>query len=719
MIFISNAQGTIQATLPSPIYQGSNLANEVVLIAPFAQTNQVDCAITLPNGARLLPILLTAVENFSAQGLTDSDGKNLSAWSADIPETVTEFSGDAQIQFRIYTSNQGISTSSTGFNIQKGVAPILPDSPTADVYNEILQTLANINEKLVLNTASAEAAAQSASEAQESAEAAAQSASEAQETISGFTTDKTLTISGKAADAKATGDRFKDVTSALLTGEKQIFFDWTNGSATGSAGDEVVFNTSALYAQRYKYIVLEGDYPYTCTVADGYILNIRIIDENNIITFRTDRQTSYDFLKGTRYAVTLQNADTTSIVDIDANSVVTMITHLDFGTGEIDKKIDALDADVTNAFLHGEKIVKQNWQNGQTTGQAGDELTVINDGIYAQRVKYVILDGEYAYSCTVADGYILNIRIIDENNIVTFRTDRHTSYNFLRGTRYAVNLQSTTAGTSIVDIDANSVVTMTAILDPVPYLYKTSTELTLLHTGDTSRRVQGGIAYGDYFWYGQPGRPETENSLLVKYNLVTNTVEKSVANFSYGHVGILCYNSDTNKLIIKEATGTAGTNILHTVNADTLDHESQYTVENLNLIALVYDPKKHHYICEIAEGGRYKIVFMDNNFQLFGEKYDLNITQAMINDLGSWQGICCDDDFLYLSFSRHEQGETRLIFYNAILIYEKRRFTYTACHSLDYAEEIECIGITNGKLYGMFDIGAGLYEIGRKFEWEI
>ncbi len=56
MIFILNREGTVTETVTSPVYQGSN-ANEVVVLAPFAPTNTVTVGFTLPNGLIVQPKL--------------------------------------------------------------------------------------------------------------------------------------------------------------------------------------------------------------------------------------------------------------------------------------------------------------------------------------------------------------------------------------------------------------------------------------------------------------------------------------------------------------------------------------------------------------------------------------------------------------------------------------------------------------------------------------
>ncbi len=248
------------------------------------------------------------------------------------------------------------------------------------------------------------------------------------------------------------------------------------------------------------------------------------------------------------------------------------------------------------------------------------------------------------------------------------------------------------------------------------YLYKTETTLKLLHTGDRTRRVQGGIAYGDYFWYAQPGNPESEHTKVVKYNLVTNTVEKEVTNHSYGHAGDMCYNPNNNTIVIKDQSGYL-TTTFYVLDADTLDFISSKTITGYVVGAITYDEQNNRYICEnqnprVYHG--YYFMLMDEDFNLYGETYDV----VLISEKLGWQGICSDDKFLYCAYSYYEPTPHGLVFYNSILVYDKQ-FRYVGCHSIESQKEIECLGITNGKLYAMFDNEIGLYEIEREYEWEL
>ena len=138
MIFILNREGTVTNTVTSPVYQGSN-ANEIVLLAPFAPTNIVTVGFTLPNGLIVQPILTDAGKGTAMTSLPVNDlllkvGENtetMSAWYCKVGKDITRYSGTLTVQFFIYdTAGDIIASSATTVPVQKGV-PVL-DGTTFD-----------------------------------------------------------------------------------------------------------------------------------------------------------------------------------------------------------------------------------------------------------------------------------------------------------------------------------------------------------------------------------------------------------------------------------------------------------------------------------------------------------------------------------------------------------------------------------------------------------
>lgn len=151
MIIFTNANGTLLNVMPERVYQGSNEANQIYLIAPFAQTNTVEIAFKLPQtGMYTEPYLMTFQQQLT--GLVTEDNKPLSGWVINIPIEVTEYYGKVTLQIYVKALQDEktitIATAGTTFEVERGVKPILPDEPSEDVYDQILAIISGIQSDL-------------------------------------------------------------------------------------------------------------------------------------------------------------------------------------------------------------------------------------------------------------------------------------------------------------------------------------------------------------------------------------------------------------------------------------------------------------------------------------------------------------------------------------------------------------------------------------------
>lgn len=158
MIFLSNIQGTITAVDPSPIYQGSSDANEIILIAPFPSNSTVSVAFTLPNGVIINPFLAESYNMAFMNGFSDkfydAEKNRYNAWKLLIDYDLTQISGNLTVQFTVakgYHTVNGVSkpiiqtTSSVTTTIGSG-ATYLPPDFTASDWNSILAAIKAAND---------------------------------------------------------------------------------------------------------------------------------------------------------------------------------------------------------------------------------------------------------------------------------------------------------------------------------------------------------------------------------------------------------------------------------------------------------------------------------------------------------------------------------------------------------------------------------------------
>ena len=154
MIFFSDAHGTLTACVPTPLHQGSNLANDIILIAPFPESAVVSVFFKLPNGVLLEPSLaedlkMTELPNFAGV-LFNNEGVGLSAWRLKLGPAITRYSGDLSVQFAITWGSTPVGNTSVAptvttdtvmINVGTGISYIQPSIDQAS-WDVIVQAIA-------------------------------------------------------------------------------------------------------------------------------------------------------------------------------------------------------------------------------------------------------------------------------------------------------------------------------------------------------------------------------------------------------------------------------------------------------------------------------------------------------------------------------------------------------------------------------------------------
>lgn len=94
MNFYIDSGGTIIATDPERVYQGSAMANTIRLIAPFPLGASVTVSYILPDGTQMQPQLMTA--NKTLSGIQTETGVNFSVWEQNIGVRFEQVNGAAK-----------------------------------------------------------------------------------------------------------------------------------------------------------------------------------------------------------------------------------------------------------------------------------------------------------------------------------------------------------------------------------------------------------------------------------------------------------------------------------------------------------------------------------------------------------------------------------------------------------------------------------------------
>lgn len=148
MIFFVANDGTVTSSVPSPVYQGASGSNDITLVAPFANWLEATVAFKLPNGVWTARYPMTQTVKLS--GIINRDSRKVySVWQFKLPNEITQYYGTVTAQFYFYAPNGIITaTSSTSFQVGKGVPQILPPAPSDDIYDTLLETISTLSQTL-------------------------------------------------------------------------------------------------------------------------------------------------------------------------------------------------------------------------------------------------------------------------------------------------------------------------------------------------------------------------------------------------------------------------------------------------------------------------------------------------------------------------------------------------------------------------------------------
>lgn len=150
MIFFLKADGTLIKSAPDTVYQGSAEAGKIYVVAPLNAGMLVDVYYELPNGERWGAYLL---ENNGTVINNEELPDGWALWSTTLESAITQYAGTLKAQFGFYQSGTAdkvplITSQGVTITIAKGVVRDLPEAPTTDVYEQILNALSSIKQDI-------------------------------------------------------------------------------------------------------------------------------------------------------------------------------------------------------------------------------------------------------------------------------------------------------------------------------------------------------------------------------------------------------------------------------------------------------------------------------------------------------------------------------------------------------------------------------------------
>lgn len=149
MIFFYNAQGNVINVVPEPVYQGSNKASTIYVVAPFPSNVQVLAHFLLPNGEILQPAYAPNKNGLTLLDTLNINDSSVGIWGVQLTKVMTAYAGTVSVQFEFISYDQEITTKTVTFPVSKGVPPSVPLDTTAETtLQEILSYVSVILETL-------------------------------------------------------------------------------------------------------------------------------------------------------------------------------------------------------------------------------------------------------------------------------------------------------------------------------------------------------------------------------------------------------------------------------------------------------------------------------------------------------------------------------------------------------------------------------------------
>lgn len=137
MVISILANGDIKNIIPENIYQGSNKANTIYVVAPFASNIKALISFEVATTGQIIPAILmdspTSISN------------ELNMWKINVGQALTQYYGDIKYQVKFLNAEDVVVATARGkFRVQEGVDFDLPEKPDENTYELLLQKLSSI-----------------------------------------------------------------------------------------------------------------------------------------------------------------------------------------------------------------------------------------------------------------------------------------------------------------------------------------------------------------------------------------------------------------------------------------------------------------------------------------------------------------------------------------------------------------------------------------------
>lgn len=517
--------------------------------------------------------------------------------------------------------------------------------------------------------------------------------------------DSSLTKSGKAADAKATGDEIGQLKEDLWENPSAYspfeLGSLVNGEIT--SGQYRIVSTNIIHTNSKLYIA----------ISKNRRVGIHYYDANGKFVFDSGWQTLEYVIPENSYFRIVISAFSSSDGDeykYKAN-VNTLLEYAKFNpicnilakktaVKDIVKKLSKREKITFDDYFEtNEWVACDNFSNGELTYSHISRLGLLN-----------IMDTEIDLNLSVEKGRRLGVAYFDENGKFVKDPGWQKEHVFIPKNSHVRLLISRTDVTNDDEhneyADANKYLKYISFenipffnqkMGAYPFSVSVSLE-TLLETSNL-KRMQGGVFANGYLYYA---KTDDTTATIHKYDLTSKT-EVLSASGNYKHAGDMTYDSTKNLIVVIHG-GTSETNIWF-LSPETLELVSSKTVltTGRRIGGIAYIRGSNEYVLELSKNG----VWNNYSFAICDNDFNIKLEFEPIKNGYIMQGIEYNNNLIYSLYSEP----------NIVVVYDLNG-NYVGCHKIDIRSEPEFITFNGDEIIIGSDGDGIIRKATRKYLWE-
>lgn len=201
--------------------------------------------------------------------------------------------------------------------------------------------------------------------------------------------DPTLTLSGKAADAKATGDAVGEIEDSFLSDTIHLFIPHSQGRWIETESGQIEKETGAgedVTSIRVRSdVIISYPYPVTVQAVDGFLFSLYYVDAGGKKIREINWDTAWTIAQNVNFALTIKKSDGGALDNLNFNDYI---------------KITMCNPNFYD-FVYG---------TGSYTHRAFNESVELNSTAVAVPIrKHIPFAIGRPFRCTIPSGYIVNV----------------------------------------------------------------------------------------------------------------------------------------------------------------------------------------------------------------------------------------------------------------------------------------------------------------------